>query len=380
MKALVVGAGIGGLTAAIALQRAGIEAVVLERATELREVGAGLLLGANAIKALDKIQLGDAVRGIGASTVVGTLRSWNGEVLVSLSADRVTELVGAGSFAVHRAELQAELLRELGEENVRLGAGCTGFAQDQDGVKVSLDDGDELNADFLIGADGIHSTIRNQLLGDEKPVYAGYTAWRGVAEYQNDLLTGGGGFESWWRGTRFGCARMGNGSMYWFATRNAPERGDDGPTGSRRTLLEMFSGWHDPIKDLIEATGESDIRRDDVYDRDPVKRWGEGRVTLLGDAAHPMTPNLGQGACQAIEDAVVLADCLRGKTGIAAALESYEARRTVRTSVIVRLSRRMGRVGQLEHPLLCRVRDTAVKRMPDSIQRRQLRMVLGYDT
>lgn len=367
------------MTAAIALRRVGIEVVVLERATELKEAGAGLLLGANAIKALDKIHLGDAVRGIGAPTLLGTLYSWNGEVLVSLLADQVTELVGAESFAVYRAGLQAELLGELGEENVRLGADCTGFDQDQLGVKVFLDDGNELDADFLIGADGIHSTIRNQLLGYKKPVYAGYTAWRGVADYQNDLLTRGGGFESWGRGTRFGCARMGGGSMYWFATRNAPEGGDDDPGGSRRTLLEMFSGWHEPVEELIESTSESDIRRDDVYDRDPVKRWGDGRVTLLGDAAHPMTPNLGQGACQAIEDAAVLADCLREKTGIAAALSFYEARRTVRTSAIVRLSRRMGRVGQLEHPLLCRLRDTAVKRMPDFIQCKQLQMVLGYE-
>ncbi len=380
MKALIVGAGIGGLTATIALRRAGIEAAVLERATELREVGAGLLLGANAMKALDKIHLGNAVRGIGAPTVVGTLRSWNDEELVGLSADQVTGLVGAESFAVHRAELQAELLRELGEENVRLGAGCKGFDQDQLSVKALLDEGNELNADFLIGADGLHSTIRNQLLGYEKPVYAGYTAWRGVAEYKNDLLTEGGGFESWGRGTRFGCARMGGGSMYWFATRNAPEGDDDGPAGSRQTLLEMFSGWHEPVEELIEATSESDIRRDDVYDREPVRLWGEGRVTLLGDAAHPMTPNLGQGACQAIEDAVVIADCLREKTRVAAALRIYEARRAVRTSAIVRLSRRMGRVGQLEHPLLCRLRNTAVKRMPDLVQRRQLRMVLGYDT
>ena len=378
LKALVVGGGIGGLTAAIALRRAGIEVVVLERAAELREAGAGLLLGANAIKALDKIHLGEAVRSIGAPTMVGALRSWGGEVLVRLSADQVTELVGAESFAVHRAELQAALLRELGEENVRLGVGCTRFAQDQRSVKAFLDDGSELSADLPIGADGIYSTIRNQLLGYERPVYAGYTAWRGIVEYRC-LLTEGGGFESWGRGTRFGCARMGGGRMYWFATCNEPEGGGDNPTGSRRTLLEMFSGWHEPVEELIEATSESDIRRDDVYDREPLKCWAKGRVTLLGDAAHPMTPNLGQGACQAIEDAVVLAGSLREEPNVEGALKLYEANRTGRTAAIVRLSRRMGRVGQLEHPLLCRLRDETVKRMPDLVQRRQLQKVLAYE-
>ena len=263
-----------------------------------------------------------------------------------------------------------------------LGAELVGFAQDETNVRAFLADGGEERADLLIGADGIHSKIRNDLHGRHAPIYAGYTAWRGVVDYQNELLPRGGGFESWGCGTRFGCARMGGGRMYWFATRNAPEGGDDGPAGGRRTLLDMFRGWHEPVPDLIAATPEEDIRRDDVYDRQPVKRWGEGRVTLLGDAAHLMTPNLGQGACQAIEDAFELADalagCLRERSGVEAALGLYEARRTRRTAAIVRLSRRMGQVGQLENPWLCRLRDAAAKRMPDSFQRRQLQMVLGY--
>lgn len=379
MKALIVGAGIGGLTTAIALRRVGVEAVVLERAAELREAGAGLLLGANAVKVLDRLGLGEAVRSIGAPTIVGDLFSWRGEVLVSLSAEQVVKLVGAESFAVHRAELQEALLRELGEESVSLGAGCEGFVQDREGVRVFLEDGAERSADLLVGADGIHSTIRGELFGHEKPVYAGYTAWRGIVNYPRDFLPRGGGFESWGRGMRFGCARMDGGRMYWFATRNAPEGEYTGPAGERSALLDMFHGWHEPVWDLIEETPEKDIRRDDVYDREPLRRWGEGRVRLLGDAAHPMTPNLGQGACQAIEDAFVLAGCLREEPEVEAALRAYETNRTGRTAAIVWLSRRMGRIGQLEHPLLCRLRDTAVKRMPNFIQRRQLQIVLGHE-
>ncbi len=379
MKALVVGAGIGGLTTAVALRRAGMEVVVLERAAELGEAGAGLLLGANAVKVLDRLGLGGAVREAGAPTLVGGIFSREGQILTSLFAEQVTEMVGAESFAVHRADLQSVLLRALGDKHLRLGAELASFTQNEKNVRVFLVDGDEECADLLVGADGIYSKTRENIHGYQSPTYAGYTAWRGVVDYEYELLSRGGGFEFWGRGARFGCARMGGGRMYWFATRNAPEGGDDGPAGGRRALLDMFRGWHEPVVDLIEATSEGDIRRDDIYDRKPMNRWGEGRVTLLGDAAHPMTPNLGQGACQAIEDALALAGCLRERARVEEALELYEARRTRRTAAIVRLSRRMGWIGQLENPWLSRLRDVAVKKMPDRFQRRQLRMVLGYE-
>ena len=212
MKALIVGAGIGGLTAAISLRSAGVEATVLERATELREAGAGLLLGANAVKVLEKLGLGEAVREIGAPTMVGNLFSWWGEELVSLSAEQVEDLVGAESFAVHRADLQSILLQAFGDEHVRLGKELTGFEQDEKNVRVYLAGGDEWRADLLIGADGIHSTVRQILHGFQSPVYAGYTAWRGIVEDAKRAIVPGSecGLESCGaRALRFGLRQYG---------------------------------------------------------------------------------------------------------------------------------------------------------------------------
>ena len=259
------------------------------------------------------------------------------------------------------------------------GKELVGFEQTCDGVHAFFADETEERGAVLVGADGLRSRVRGRLFGDERPRYAGYTSWRGVAP-ESELVPVGGGFESWGRGRRFGCAHVGGGRVYWFATRNAPEGEDDGPAGSRATLLETFRGWHEPVEPLIRATEEDAILRTDIYDRDPLgKIWGEGRTSLLGDAAHPMTPNLGQGACQAIEDTVVLARCLRESDEAAGALRRYEAQRSDRTAAIVRRSRCIGWVGQLENPFLCRLRERTLKLIPVETQLRQIQEVVGYE-
>ena len=390
MRAMIVGAGIGGVTAAIALRRAGIEATVFERAGEIKEVGAGILLAANAVRALGELGLLHEVRQLGTPASAGRIHSWRGKTLAEVPAWELEKTFGAPSVAVHRADLQGFLLKEAGEKNVVLGEECSGFEQDDAGVTAIFADGTVERGELLIGADGLYSTVRARLFGREKPRYAGYTAWRAVVKPGRELLPWGTGFESWGRGVRFGCAHIGGGRVYWFATRNAPEGERDGPLGSpsgpKVALTRLFDGWHHPVPDLIAETEEWAIRRDDLYDRAPLSgSWGEGRVTLLGDAAHPATPNLGQGACQAIEDAVVLARCLEqivranAKDSVPSALRRYEGLRGERTAWIVRRSRALGRIGQIENPLLCRLRDAVLKATPTRTQLRQLDQVLRYE-
>lgn len=387
MRVAVVGAGIGGLTAAIALRRTGAEVTVFERAEELGEIGAGLLLAANAQKAFGELGLRDAVGSLGTPASAGEIRSWRGRVLASVPLAELEERVGTASAAVHRGDLQALLLRELGEGPLRTGSEVEGFEQDGRGVTVRLAGGREERADLLVGADGLRSTVRTRLFGPEEPRYAGYTAWRAVARPDGRLVRWGEGFESWGRGRRFGCAHIGEGRVYWFATANAPEGQRDGlpgsPDGAKRKLLGGFRGWHHPVEELVEATEEGAIRRDDIYDREPLgERWGAGRVTLLGDAAHPTTPNLGQGACLAVEDAVSLARCLGGvrrADGAASALRRYEELRHRRVAKVVRRSRLLGRVGQFENPLLRVVRDLALRATPPRAYVRQVEGVVGYE-
>ena len=377
--AIIIGGGIGGLTTAIALRRKGLEAAVYERAPDIREVGAGLTLWANAVKALGKLGLADAVKAAGAPGMGGSIRTSKGDVLSSLTSEELERRYGAANLGIHRADLQRILLDRLGEDVVHLGATCSGFSQDEDGVTVRFEDGRAARGDVLIGADGIHSTVREGLFGKEKPRYSGYTAWRGVVNVPDASQRANAAFETWGCGQRFGHVTIGQGRVYWFAVRNTRPGETDAPQGRQAEVRRLFADWHAPIPALIEATDEAAILRNDIYDREPLKRWTEGRVTLLGDAAHAMTPNLGQGACQAIEDAVVLANRLAERDGAAQALLAYEMARIQRANLIVTQSWRIGRVAQWGNPLACAVRNTLFKTLGGALQGPQLNFILGYE-
>jgi 2-polyprenyl-6-methoxyphenol hydroxylase-like FAD-dependent oxidoreductase len=373
--ATIIGGGIGGLASAIALGRSGWSTSIYEQAPELREVGAGLSLWANAVRALEQLGLAKSIRALQPPMPSGGIYTWRGAPLITDSAAELARRVGEISVVVHRADLLTILRQSVGADAVALGKRCVGVEQDAQGVTAHFADGATARGDLLIGCDGIRSVVRAQLVGDGEPVYAGYTAYRAVTAFDPNRIRAG---EYWGQGARFGIAPLSGGRAYWFATRNAPPDQREAPEATQARLLATFRGWCAPIPELIAATDPAHILHNDIADRPPLPRWGIGRVTLLGDAAHPMTPNLGQGACQALEDAVVLAGCLDAETDLVAALRAYEQRRIPRTSQIVRQSRRIGQVGQWQHPLACVVRDSLTKHVLARGQDRQLDRVVGF--
>jgi 2-polyprenyl-6-methoxyphenol hydroxylase-like FAD-dependent oxidoreductase len=256
---------------------------------------------------------------------------------------------------------------------VRLDARCVRVTQDARGVVAGFADGREVHGDLLVGADGVHSVVRATLHGGQPPTYAGYTAWRAVVPFDTERLQAG---ESWGRGARFGRVGMSGGRVYWYATANAPEgqRNAD----EKAALLDLFRGWHAPIPALIEATAPGAILRNDIYDRPPLKTWGRGRITLLGDAAHPMTPNLGQGGCQAIEDAWVLARAL-ARDPSPQGLRRYEAARHPRTRRFVLESWRFGKIAQTSNRLVIAVRNALVRMAPESRMQASLAWAFDFD-
>jgi 2-polyprenyl-6-methoxyphenol hydroxylase-like FAD-dependent oxidoreductase len=373
---LIAGGGIGGLTLGVALRRAGFSVRVFERAASLRPIGSGITMQTNAMLAFRTIGLDTAVAAAGHAMQRGSILDWRGRSLGTMLVSEMAAELGAPMIIIHRARLQEVLQEALGPEPLTLGTKVVGFREEPGSVFARLSDGTEVQGELLVGADGLRSTVRAQLLNDGEPRYAGYTSWRGVCE-EAGVADPSATSESWGAGLRFGIVPLGQGRTYWFATANTRVGGVDAPD-AHAELLPRFGHWHAPVRVLIEKTPAATIVRTDIHDRPPVQSWGRGRVVLLGDAAHPMTPNMGQGGGQALEDAAVLARCLAAEPELPAALARYQALRLPRANGFVSQSRRLGEMGQWENPLACWARDRLFQLVPQSSIRSNLRRVLSF--
>jgi 2-polyprenyl-6-methoxyphenol hydroxylase-like FAD-dependent oxidoreductase len=319
-----------------------------------------LMIWPNGARALEALRV--APRSVAVDKV--TLSDSRGRRLTEMPVDKAFERYGAGVTFVHRADLQAALAKTFGSEGLSFGSDVRGFVQDEDRVEVTLGDGTIATGDLLVGADGLRSSVRREVLGDGDPVYLGSTIWRGLVPGDGIALPPGTGINWWGRGSEFLAFHLAGGTIYWAGVTKEPRGEMPGPGGHRRDLLERFGDWASLVPELIAATDDSAILRNDMYDRPPAQRWSNGRVTLVGDAAHPMSPNQGQGACQALEDGVALGESVARTSSVAAAFELYERWRLRRANQVVAESRQATRGVQIENPLLCAFRDGLISLIP----------------
>lgn len=366
MQITIIGGGIGGLTTALALRRRGHDVNVYERAPELREAGAGITLWPNAMRQLFDLGIGDAIAARGLRLGAAAIRSADGRILSATDAGALERHFGAPTIALHRADLLAALIYALPHELIHLGKACSGVVAANDHAEVEFADGSRVQSELVIGADGIHSAVRRHLFPSIQPRYSGYTGWRGVTHH---ATTAAG--ETWGRGARFGIVPIGAGRVYWFATLNAPQGQLRTPEENRALLLDTFGEWHAPIRELITITPVNAILQNDIIDIAPFSTWNRGRVVLLGDAAHPTTPNLGQGACMAIESAAVLAEEL-DRHDVDAAIAAYVHRRVPRVAQITNESWKIGIAGQMEGRFSTMLRNAAMRLVPQRFAERRL--------
>lgn len=359
----------------MALRQVGIDAVVYERAAQLREVGAGMMLWPNATRVLRGLGLLEDVVARSGSSSRFLVRASGGAILMNIALG----IFDVPALCARRSDLLQVLLSRLPPECIRLGHTFDHFEQDADKVRVRFAGGLDKVHDALVGADGIRSRVRAELFAASDPIYRGYVVWRGVTKYDDDAIWSGTNSETWGPGRRFGIIDTGQGNFTWYATANTSREHPDERVGRKHELLEAFRGWHRPIGDLIEATSEEAIMKNGAYDRAPLRSWGKGRVTLLGDAAHPCTPNLGQGGCMALEDAAVLAKSLHRERSLPAALKHYAALRLHRTRHIQRRSRLMGEIGQWENRAFVAGRRVVTSLLPATPFEYNLRRVYSYE-
>jgi len=351
-----VGAGIGGLTTAIALRQVGFGVQVFERAKELKEIGAGIGLSPNATRVLSRLGVMQRVIERGRVIKEAVSYSWRGQLLGRVPFSQTD----APSVCLHRAELQEALVSALLPDCIHLGEEFVSVQPTETGVTAYFTSGRAESAHALIGADGLRSRVRAQLIGDGDPIYRGYQCWRGVSDYPpTEQLT-----EFFGQGLRMGVIPIGRRGTAWWCTANEPSLGDHDPAERKSRLQDWFGKWHSPIPEVLARTDPAAIIETAICDRYPVRTWGKGACTLLGDAAHPMTPNLGQGGCMAIEDAAMLARCASNESDLSMAFRSYERLRFARTARVTTLSRYYGVIGQWRNPALVWLRNAASRITP----------------
>ena len=370
---VIVGGGIGGLATAIALKQIGINVTVFERAPELREVGAGLGLSANATSALEKLGVLDQIARRSQVLTSGCIRDQHGRILKRFRLPQTKTPM----LALHRADLQQVLYEALPRDCISLGKACTDVESCGSRVTAILQDGTRVETDLLVGADGLHSVVRRQLGFETALNYSGYIAWRGVTSFTNRSLPENEATEAWGAGQRAGIIPLSAGRLYWFATANLTEPAEGKTVRSKPELLRMFQDWFAPFPEIISSTEM--IIETPIFDRDPRLPWVRGRAVLIGDAAHATTPNLGQGASMALEDAVVVSQCLSQYPDLQVALQRFQTERHPRCSSIVRFSRLAGAIGQWRNPIAVWLRDRIVSLTPESSMLRSIRLIHAYE-
>lgn len=345
----IVGAGIGGLATAVALEQKGIPYQIFEKTPVVKKVGAGIWLAPNALKVLEHINVLDQVIHKGNTIKQITIAKSDLSPISDSNQDFVKEQFGYTTVAIHRAELQAILLEQIPKEKIHFGKAFQAFKELNNGkIKLSFEDKTEYETDFLIGADGINSKLRQQLFTNSSTRYSGQTCWRGIANIELEDDFKHRGMEIWGNQVRFGLSRISKGKVYWFAVALDQANQKDEQAVIKEKLFKLFKDFDPMIQQLIQATPQDKIMRNDINDLKPMSKWYQDNICLIGDAGHATTPNMGQGGAQALEDAYYLTNLIQ-KDSNNSVFAHFQEQRQKKVNMIVKQSWMMGKMAHWKY-------------------------------
>ena len=372
-KIAILGAGIGGLTCALAFKQKGFNVTVYESAAKIKPVGAGIGIANNAMQIFKKLNIHEKIENAGVKVSSMNITDHQLQSLSVIDLKEFEVKYGVCNVSIHRAVLQNILAEEIGFENIKLSKRLLKIEQNEN-VKLFFEDGSVETADVVIAADGIKSVVRNQLFDPSQIRDTNQICWRGISkislpkEYNNKAI------ESWGKGKRFGFVQINSQDIYWYAVVN-----ESLVNQHENNLQDLFKDFHTDVLNIIKNTSHDTIIKNRIIDLKPINEWYNKNVCLLGDAAHATTPNLGQGACQAIEDAYLLAELYQEDKPIEAIFEKYQKLRIKKAHSIVNSSWRIGKMAHIESGFLIYFRNLIMRCIPTSANNMQLKSIFKVD-
>ncbi|MCH2231715.1 MAG: FAD-dependent monooxygenase [Crocinitomicaceae bacterium] len=363
----IIGGGIGGLTTAIALEQCGCKVRIFEGAQFIKPVGAGIIIASNAMQVFDRLGLKEEVMNCGNSVSTLNITQENLNLLSRIDLSSFERKFGVKNTAIHRGTLQRILINQIEKQSIFLDHELSAVTKTEDKHILEFTNGKKIESSFIIGADGLNSIVRKQAFSLTHKRSANQICWRGVTDYelpvkhQNELI------EAWGRTGRFGFVQIAPKKVYWYALKASSKYKVE-----EANIQDFFKEFNPLVKKLIQSTKTSDIHLADIQDLKPIRNWCHGTVCLIGDAAHAATPNMGQGACQAIEDAYVLSKCIN-KYELSLAFKQFQSIRKTKANHVVNLSWTIGKISHWTNPIAIEIRNLLIKIIPNSINKMQLK-------
>jgi 2-polyprenyl-6-methoxyphenol hydroxylase-like FAD-dependent oxidoreductase len=363
----IIGAGIGGLTTAIALRKKGFKVTIFEQAKEIKPVGAGIILANNAMQVYKKLGIHKIIEKNGKPISSLKITKPNLKPLSRIDLTHFEQKYNTKNIAIHRGTLQQILIEQLKSTEIKLNHKLTSISKNENGYYLIFENGEEFNAKIIIGADGINSIVRTHTLPKNSIRNANQICWRGIAKYKLPEKLKGELNEAWGKSERFGFTQIAENKVYWYALKSFKK---DKSEFSLKDLVKYFKNYNSSIKEIINSTEKEAINTAEILDLKPTKIWFKDHVCLIGDAAHATTPNMGQGACQAIEDAYTLSECL-DKYETSRAFSEYQNIRLPKAHQIVNTSWLVGKLAHLNNPILIFLRNLVLRLTPSSVNKKQ---------